>query len=94
VILELLEDIDLILIMSVNPGYGGQKLIPGCVEKIKLLDSIRKEKNLNYKISVDGGVNRDTVSLVKNAGVDIFVAGSAFFNSNDPAKELRLLETI
>jgi len=93
-IMELLEDVDLILIMSVNPGYGGQKLIPGCVEKIKLLDSIRKERNLNYKISVDGGVNRDTVARVKDAGVDVFVAGSAFFNSNNPSEELRLLETI
>lgn len=93
-VVELLSDIDLILVMSVNPGYGGQKMIPGCIDKIKELNAIRKEKNLNYKISVDGGVNKDTVSLVKNAGVDIFVAGSAFFNSKNPEEVLRVLETI
>jgi ribulose-phosphate 3-epimerase len=93
-IIELLDSVDLILIMSVNPGYGGQKLIPSCVEKIKELDRLRKEKKLNFKISVDGGVNRDTVKSVKDAGVDIFVAGSAFFNSKDPVAELRVLESI
>ncbi|MBI9100618.1 MAG: ribulose-phosphate 3-epimerase [Spirochaetaceae bacterium] len=93
-ITELLSDVDLVLVMSVNPGYGGQKLIPSCVEKIRLLDSIRKEKNLDFKLSVDGGVNRDTVSLVKKAGTDIFVAGSAFFNSKNPIDELRILESI
>jgi ribulose-phosphate 3-epimerase len=93
-IMELVDQVDLILIMTVNPGYGGQVMIPSCVEKIRLLDKIRKEKNLSFKISVDGGVNRKTVSLVKEAGVDIFVAGSAFFNSKDPVEELRLLETV
>ncbi|MBB6478803.1 ribulose-phosphate 3-epimerase [Spirochaeta isovalerica] len=93
-ITELLSEVDLILIMSVNPGYGGQKLIPSTVEKIRQLDHFRREHNLNYKISVDGGVNRNTVSLVKKAGVDVFVAGSAFFNSEDPAEELKVLETI
>ena len=93
-IMELLDDVDLILIMSVNPGYGGQTLIPNCVEKIKQLDAIRKDRNLNFKISVDGGVNEDTVSLVKSAGVDVFVACSAFFNSNNPLEALKMLETI
>jgi len=93
-IIELLEIVDLVLVMSVNPGYGGQKLIPSCVDKIKELDNIRKEKNLNFKISIDGGVNRETITPVKDAGIDIFVAGSAFFNSEDPIKELRVLETI
>lgn len=93
-IMELLEEIDLILIMTVNPGYGGQKLIPGCVDKIKLLDTIRKDRNLDFRISVDGGVNRETISRVKNAGVDVFVAGSAFYNSDNPGEELRFLESI
>lgn len=91
---EILEELDLILIMSVNPGYGGQKLIPSTVDKIKKLDQIRKNKRYNYLISVDGGINRNTVGLVKKAGVDIFVAGSAFFGSNDPVNELKLLENI
>lgn len=93
-IVELLDSVDLILIMSVNPGYGGQKLIPSCIEKIKVLDQLRKERGLNFKISVDGGVNRETVAMVKEAGVDIFVAGSAFFNSENPIEELRTLESI
>lgn len=91
---ELLDSVDLILIMSVNPGYGGQKLIPSCVEKIKVLDKIRRDRNLSFKISVDGGVNRETVAIVKEAGVDVFVAGSAFFNASDPVEELRVLESI
>ena len=90
----LLEYVDLILVMSVNPGYGGQKFIESTVEKIKTLDKFRKEKNLNYKISVDGGINRETVDKVKEAGIDVFVAGSAFYNSNDPIEELRILESI
>jgi len=91
---ELLENLDLVLIMSVNPGYGGQTLIPSAIRKVERLDQIRKQKGLDFKISVDGGVNRDTVSMVKEAGADIFVAGSAFFGSSRPLEELKVLETI
>lgn len=93
-IMELLDYIDIILIMTVNPGYGGQKLIPSCIEKIKLLDNIRRKEKFNFIISADGGVNRETVQSVKEAGVDVFVAGSAFFNSSDSDKELHILESI
>ncbi|MBR0031149.1 MAG: ribulose-phosphate 3-epimerase [Treponema sp.] len=79
---EILGDVDLVLVMTVNPGFGGQKLIPGCVEKIRLLDSIRREKGLSFLISVDGGVNNETVASVVNAGADIVVSGSAFFNGD------------
>lgn len=91
---ELLTEIDLILVMSVNPGYGGQKLIPASVEKIKELDHIRQSRDLKYLISVDGGINRETASMVKAAGVDVFVAGSAFYGSADPVAELKMLESI
>ncbi len=93
-ITELLDIVDIVLVMSVNPGYGGQELIDSCIDKITQLDRIRSEKKLNFKISVDGGVNKKTISKVKNAGVDVFVAGSAFFNSTDPTEELRILESI
>ena len=93
-ITELLKEVDLVLVMSVNPGYGGQKLIPSCVDKVKAINTYRKESNLNFKISIDGGVNRDTITMVRDAGIDVFVAGSAFFNSKDPIDELRYLESI
>lgn len=91
---EVLNEIDLVLIMSVNPGYGGQTLIPSTMEKIKKLARIREEKGMSFKISVDGGVNRSTVKSVKDAGVDVFVAGSAFFGSENPTEELKLLESL
>jgi len=81
----LLCEIDLILVMTVNPGYGGQKMIPRCVEKIKQLRNLRDLNQYNYRISVDGGVNRNTIKLVKEAGADAAVAGSAFFLAEDPA---------
>jgi ribulose-phosphate 3-epimerase len=76
---EILECVDLVLVMTVNPGFGGQKLIPSCVEKIKLLEQIRREKKYSYLISVDGGVNDKTVGQVVSAGADVVVSGSAFF---------------
>lgn len=79
---ELLEYVDIVLVMTVNPGYGGQVLIPSCVEKVKELKRIREEKGYNYKISVDGGVNSDTLKTVLDAGTDIVVSGSAFFNGS------------
>ncbi|MGI5069959.1 ribulose-phosphate 3-epimerase [Treponema pectinovorum] len=72
--------VDLVLVMSVNPGFGGQKFIPYCLEKVCLLDSMRKEKKYNYLISVDGGINEQNVQSVLEAGADVVVSGSAFFN--------------
>ena len=79
---EILPAVDLVLVMTVNPGFGGQKLIPYCVEKIAELDLIRKEKKYNYLISVDGGINNETLPSVLEAGVDVVVSGSAFFNGS------------
>lgn len=79
---ELLEYVDIILVMTVNPGYGGQSLIPSCVRKIQELKRIREEKGYNFKISVDGGVNSETLKIVADAGADIIVSGSAFFNDS------------
>ncbi len=73
---------DIILIMTVEPGFGGQKLIPECLDKVRELAKIRGELGLSYKISVDGGVNAQTLDSVLQSGVDVVVSGSAFFNGS------------
>ncbi len=77
---ELLEYADIVLVMTVNPGFGGQSIIPSCVKKITELKRLRKEIGADFKISVDGGVNSSTISSVIEAGADIIVSGSAFFS--------------
>ncbi len=77
---ELLPEIDVALVMSVNPGFGGQKLIPSCIKKVSALDQIRFEKGLSFLISVDGGVNQQNIEQVFFEGADIAVSGSAFFS--------------
>ena len=79
---EILSEVDLVLVMTVNPGFGGQTLIPSCVNKISQLADIRREKGYDFLISVDGGVNDKTVQSVISAGADIVVSGSAFFNGS------------
>ena len=78
---EILPDVDLVLVMTVNPGWGGQVLIPGCVKKVELLKKIREEKGYKYMISVDGGVNKNTLPVVISAGTDVVVSGSSFFKN-------------
>jgi ribulose-phosphate 3-epimerase len=80
---NLLDLVDLVLVMTVNPGYGGQALIPMCLEKVRLLKSIRERKKLDFLISVDGGINEKTAALVRDAGADVLVTGSSFFASPD-----------
>ena len=77
---EILSEVDMVLVMTVNPGFGGQKLIPSCVKKISELEQLKYENGYNYLVSVDGGVNNDTVESVVNAGADGVVSGSAFFS--------------
>lgn len=79
---EILPCADIILVMTVNPGWGGQKIIPSCVEKVAQLKKYREEHELNYMISVDGGVNNETLKSVIDAGTDIVVSGSCFFNGS------------
>lgn len=79
---NLLEFADIILIMTVEPGFGGQKLIPECLDKVRELAKLRDQLGLSYKISVDGGVNAQTLDSVLQSGVDIVVSGSAFFNGS------------
>lgn len=80
---EVLANLDFVLIMSVNPGYGGQSFIENSYDKIERLSQIRKEKNLSFKIEIDGGVNNLNAPKLKEAGVDIFVAGSYVFKSTN-----------
>jgi len=91
-ILPLLPFVDLVLVMSVNPGYGGQALIPECLDKIRDLAERRESGGYDYLISIDGGVNRGTIDGVREAGTDVFVAGSAFFGAADKTEEVRFLK--
>jgi ribulose-phosphate 3-epimerase len=75
----------MVVIMSVNPGFGGQKFIASALDKIKNLRSIINEKNLNIDIEVDGGIGIDNIAEVVSCGANVLVAGSAVFNSPDPA---------
>lgn len=79
----ILKDVDLVLIMSVNPGFGGQKYIEEVNNKIEKLSKIRYENDLNFEIEVDGGINRDNISCVTKCGADIIVAGNAVFSMPD-----------
>ena len=81
-ILPILGKVDMVLIMTVNPGFGGQKLIPYTVEKVRELKKIVDEKGLKVDIEVDGGVTLDNVGLMLDAGANIIVAGSAVFNGD------------
>ena len=80
---NLLDKIDLILIMSVNPGFGGQKFMPEVLDKIKDLREIQKERNLNFDIEIDGGINFENCKSAIEAGANILVSGTTVFKSND-----------
>ncbi|MFV0516254.1 MAG: ribulose-phosphate 3-epimerase [Aminipila sp.] len=79
----ILEEVDLVLIMSVNPGFGGQKFIESAIAKVEALKHIKDAHNLNYEIEIDGGIGIDNVDRVIEAGIDIVVAGSAVFGAED-----------
>ena len=84
----ILADVDYVLIMSVNPGFGGQKFIANSLDKVRELRRTIQNRNLNTLIEIDGGVNEDTIADIAAAGVDIFVAGSAIFGSRDYKKTI------
>ena len=81
---EVLDLVDHVLIMSVNPGFGGQKFIPSTLEKVRKLATMRTAKGLNFRIEIDGGIDLDTIGAAVKAGVEIFVAGNAVFGHGDP----------
>lgn len=80
---EVFEIVDLILVMSVNPGFGGQKFIDNSLKKIKQLDELRKENDYQYLIQVDGGISKENILKVSNAGCDVFVVGNSIFGSDN-----------
>ena len=88
---EVLDDLDLLLIMTVNPGFGGQKFIPAAFDKITRARRMLTDAKSAATLEVDGGVNRDTIEKVWRAGADTFVAGNAVFAAKDPAAEIRAL---
>ena len=90
-----LEEIDLVLIMSVNPGFGGQKFMPEVLDKMKVLKNIVDKKNFNIDIEIDGGINFDNCKEAKNCGANILVSGSTIFkeNNGDIKKNIQLLKT-
>lgn len=77
---EMLPYVDLVLVMTVDPGFGGQTIIPSCLEKVRELKKIQRESGFSYMISVDGGINSQTIADVIEAGTDVIVSGSAFFS--------------
>ena len=83
IILNHLDEIDLVLIMSVFPGFGGQKFMPEVLDKIKNINKIKKEKKLNFDIEIDGGINFDNCKSAIDAGANILVSGTTVFKSND-----------
>ena len=85
----ILPDVDLVLIMSVNPGFGGQKFIPGSLEKVRELAEIKKRKNLDFAIEIDGGITLENIKEVVEGGVEIAVAGSAVFKAEDVVERVR-----
>lgn len=89
---SIIESVDLVLVMTVDPGFGGQKLIDSCVDKIKTLSKIKKDRKLNFIIEADGGINLETINRVSKAGCEVFVAGSAIFKTQDYAKTIKALK--
>ncbi len=88
---EVLADVDMVLVMSVNPGFGGQKFIPSALDKIRELDSIRKQRGLDFAIEIDGGAGADNIDEILAAGTDIVVAGSSVFKKGDIREQVKLL---
>jgi len=94
VLRDIIEDVDLVLLMSVNPGFGGQKFIPHTTKKVKELRELIKETGSKALIEVDGGVNAETGKLLAEAGADVLVAGSYVFNAPSPAEACALLKAL
>lgn len=89
---DILPDVDLVLIMSVNPGYGGQSFIPGSLNKIKKLNEMKQESGLDFFIEVDGGVDTVNAKSLVEAGVNVLVAGNTVFSSAKPTETISILK--
>jgi ribulose-phosphate 3-epimerase len=90
-LVEVLGEVDVVLVMSVNPGFGGQKFLPGSLGKMRRLRELREQAGYKYRIQVDGGVAMDTVAEITRAGGEILVAGTSVFHTPDPAEAIKKL---
>jgi ribulose-phosphate 3-epimerase len=88
---EVLDQVDTVLVMSVNPGFGGQKFLPGSLHKLRKLRETREQMGFSYRLEVDGGVGLDTIPEIVRAGGEILVAGTSVFHTKDPAEAVRKL---
>jgi ribulose-phosphate 3-epimerase len=91
---ELLPEVDQVLIMSVNPGFGGQKFLESSISKVKRLSALRQARGLEFDIEIDGGISDKNVKAVYDAGVDVAVAGSYVFGAEDYSKQVQLLKDL
>ncbi|WP_117016785.1 ribulose-phosphate 3-epimerase [Aeribacillus pallidus] len=91
---HVIEDVDLVLLMTVNPGFGGQAFIPSVIKKIQQVSSILKERNLQVEIEVDGGINAETAKLCVEAGANVLVAGSAIYNEKDRKQAIKSIRGV
>jgi ribulose-phosphate 3-epimerase len=91
---EVLDKVDTVLVMSVNPGFGGQKFIPGAIEKIRQLNQWRTRYNATFRIEVDGGVDLENLAELAQAGANTFVAGTSIFHNPDPAAATRQMRKL
>ncbi len=91
---DILPELDMVLLMSVNPGFGGQKFIQNTLKKVEQLKEMRNRMGLNTIIEIDGGVNLETGKLLSDAGADALVAGSAVFKAEDPIKMIKDLKAL
>ena len=89
---EILHVVDLILVMTVNPGFGGQKHLPECLDKVRFYENQRNKNGYGYLIEVDGGINRQTAAGAREAGADVLVSGSALFSAKNPEEEVRIFK--
>ncbi len=91
---DIIEDVDLVMLMSVNPGFGGQKFIPRTLDRVERLRKLIDESGSQALIEIDGGVNRETACWLVDAGADVLVAGSAVFKAADPIAEIQSLKDL
>jgi ribulose-phosphate 3-epimerase len=91
---DIINDIDFVVIMSVNPGFGGQRFIPGSIKRVKELRKLMDKHKSDAMIEVDGGVDLENAKTLVDAGVDILVAGNTIFNSDNPLETIKQLKTL
>jgi ribulose-phosphate 3-epimerase len=91
---DILDELDMVLIMSVNPGFGGQKFIPRAIDRVHRLKAMIDQRNLQTLIEVDGGINLETGKKMTDAGADIWVVGNSIFKSKNPEEMIRVMKEV